>query len=110
FLIFGAMYFARAFLVPFLFGTILAMLLTPVCSKLEKAGINKIVAAFLSVFLMIIVVLGVGTMLSTQIASFTENIPQFEQQITQQINDIQQYIQSTFGISYQRQEKAMDSS
>ncbi|HEX6982969.1 MAG TPA: AI-2E family transporter [Balneolaceae bacterium] len=107
FLIFGGMYFASAFLIPFIFAAILAMLLTPLCRKMEGAGINKALSAFLCVMLIVFIVLGVGAMLSAQIASFTGNIPQFEQQITQKINELQQYIQNTFGISLQKQADAI---
>lgn len=110
FLVFGGMYFASAFLIPFIFATILAMLMTPVCRKMESAGVNKALSAFLCIFLLVILVLGVGTMLSAQIASFTGNIPQFEQQITQKVNELQQYIQNTFGISLQKQAEAMGQS
>ncbi|HET6528816.1 MAG TPA: AI-2E family transporter, partial [Balneolaceae bacterium] len=101
------MYFARSFLIPFLFGVILAMLMTPVCRKMEKFGINKALPAFLCVLLIVVTVLGVVALLSAQIANFTENIPQFEKQITQMINEAYQYIQNTFGISPQKQKEAM---
>lgn len=107
FLIFGGMHFASSFLIPFVFGAILAMLMTPLSRKMEKAGINKALSALLCILLLVLIVVGIGVMLSAQMASVAENIPQLEQQITQKINEVQQTIQKTFGISPQKQKEAM---
>lgn len=101
------MYFARAFFIPFIFGAILAMLLAPLCTKMEDKGINNALASFLCIFLLVMIFLIIVTLLSTQIASFTKNIPHIEQQVQQKINDLQQFVQQTMGISPEKQAEAL---
>lgn len=107
FLVFGGMYFASAFLIPLAFAGILAMLMTPLCARLEARGINKALASFLCILILLLVVGGIGVLLSTQITNFAEDLPQIEQQINDQLRSIQLYVQETFGISPEEQEKAV---
>lgn len=107
FLVFGGLYFASAFLIPLVFAGILAMLMTPLCVKLEDKGLNKALASFLCILLLLLVLSGIGFMLSTQIINFAEDLPKIEQQINKQITTVQMYVQDTFGISPEEQEQAV---
>jgi predicted PurR-regulated permease PerM len=108
FLVFGGLYLASAFLIPMAFAGILAMVMTPLCVKLEAKGINKALASFLCILVLLLVVGGIGLLLSTQIANFTEDLPQIEQQINEQRRSIQSYVQETFGISPEEQKQAIE--
>lgn len=107
FLVFGGLYFASSFLIPLVFAGILAMLMSPLSAKLEARGLNKALAAFLCILLLVLFFVGIGFLLSTQVASFTEDIPQIEKRINEQVWSVQMYVQETFGISPQEQEQAV---
>lgn len=105
FLIFGGLYLGRTFFIPLTYAAVLAMLMTPLCEKLEAEGVHKVLATFLCVLLLIVFILGLGTILSTQFSSFSENIPQIEQRISQTLREAQMYISETFGISPEEQDE-----
>lgn len=107
FLVFGGMYFASAFLIPLVFAGILAMLMSPLSAKFEERGLNKALSAFICILILLMFFGGIGVLLSTQVTNFTEDLPQIEQQINQQLRSIQSYVQETFGISPEEQEKAV---
>lgn len=107
FLVIGGLYFARTFLIPLAFAAIFAMLLTPLSSKLENAGANRALAAFTCVLLLLAFITGLGVLLSSQIASFTQDLPQIEQRVTEQLNQAQQFIQKNLGISPSEQKQAV---
>lgn len=110
FLIFGGLYLASSFLIPLVFAGILAMLMSPLSAKLEDFGLNKALAAFLCILLLLLFFAGLGVLLSTQVANFTEDLPQIEREINQQLYLVQGYVQETFGISPEEQEKAFKES
>lgn len=107
FLIFGGLYLASAFLIPLAFAGILAMLMSPLCKKLEARGFNKAIASFTCILLLLLVFTGIGTLLSTQIVSFTEDLPQIEKHINEQVTSAQHFVQETFGVSPEEQEQAV---
>lgn len=107
FLIFGGLWLAADFLIPLIFAGILAMLMAPLSTKLESLGLNKALAAFVCILLLLVVIGGIGVLVSTQVANFTEDLPKVEQQINQQLRSLQAYVQETFGISPSKQEEAV---
>lgn len=107
FLIIGGLYFAAAFLIPLVFAGIFAMLMTPLCAKLEARGVPKALASFFCILLLILFFAGIGGVLSTQIANFTGDLPQVEREINRQLNYVQDYVQEKFGITHQQQKEAV---
>lgn len=108
FLIFGGLYLASDFLIPLVLAGILAMLMSPLCIKLEGMGFHKALASFLCILLLILVFAGIGTLLSTQVASFAEDLPQIEKQVNKQLRSVQRFFQETFGISPEEQKKVVE--
>lgn len=68
FLLLGAFYIAKPFLVPIAFGFMLAMLLTPLCKWLEARHMNRALASVIGVLLLVGLVAGAVTLVSWQIA------------------------------------------
>lgn len=108
FLIFGGLYFGSAFFIPLTYAAVLAMLMTPLCEKLETSGINRALASIICILLLIVFLTGLGAILSTQISNFSDNIPLIEQRINQTIYEAQLYISETFGISPERQDEMVE--
>lgn len=107
FLVLGGLYIASAFLIPLAYAAILAMLLIPLCQRLEDEGVNRGLATVIGIVLLLVLFLGLGTVLSNQIANFVQDLPEIEKQFRQQLYDFQRFIQNTFGISPQEQEQAV---
>lgn len=103
FLIFGAMYLAKPFLVPLAFGGLLSMLLLPLNEKMERKGMNRAVAILISILLMVALIAGLLTLLGWQISNITDDIAKSEQKIMQMINNARQFISQKFDISPEKQ-------
>jgi len=110
FLIFGGLYLASSFLIPMTFAGILAMLMTPLCAKLESRRIPKAIASFICILLLLLFVGGIGFALSTQIASFGEDLPQIEKNLNEQLTSIQGFVQNIFGLSPEQQKEMVQGS
>lgn len=107
FLIFGGMYFGRDFFIPLTFAAILAMLLTPLCIKFEKLGLGRILATTLCILILLTFFVGLGALISTQIAGFSDDFPQMQQQLTKKVTDVQQFIAEKLGISPEEQKEVL---
>lgn len=99
FLVIGGLYVAQAFFIPLTFAAILAMLLIPLCRKLEGKGVNRGFATLICVLLLVLFFAVLTTMLSAQIASFVDDLPEARDQVNSLIENVQQFGQDTFGIS-----------
>lgn len=107
FLIIGGLYLASSFLIPLTFAGILAMLMSPLCTRLEATGLHKALSSFLCILLLLLFFAAIGAVLSAEIASFTKDLPKIEEQINKQINGVQTFVQSTLGISLEQQKEAV---
>ncbi len=107
FLLCCGLYFAKSFLVPIVFGSLLAMLLVPLSAWMERKGVNKALAAILCVLLLIAVVSGLIALLSWQVAGIAKDADQISEQLNKLPGKIQEYIHSTFGVSTEAQQKMM---
>lgn len=107
FLVFGGLYLASSFLIPFVFAGILAMLFSPLCARFEAMGINKALSSFICILLLVLIFACIGAVVSTQVASFINDLPQIEKEINQQLRSVQFYVQETFGVSPEQQEEAV---
>ena len=96
-------YYGRPFLIPFAFGSLLAMLLLPVCHWLERHGVNRTLAVFLSIFLILVFVAGMFAIISAQIVSFTNDLPQMQNRMQQTLDSVQQWVHNQFGMAPQKQ-------
>lgn len=106
-LIFSGLYFARAFLIPLTFAGILAMLMAPLAQKLEISGVPKPLASLVCILILVSILAGIGVIISTQVASFAEDLPQIENQLNEHLVSLQTFVQETLGISPQEQKEAV---
>ncbi len=109
YLTFAGVYFARSFLVPITLGSMLAMLLTPLCNLLERRGVGKAVSALLSVLLFVILLSAIITLLSWQVAGVVDDANQVSNQINKVPGMLQDYIDRTLGISVGTQQQIISS-
>jgi predicted PurR-regulated permease PerM len=104
FLLVCGVYFAKPFLVPVLFGGLLAMVLLPVSEKLERK-IPKLLAIILSVLLFIAVAAGIISLLSWQMTDLAKDATSIEQKLNASFAKFMEQAQNTLGISSQQQQE-----
>ncbi len=105
FLVVAGLYFAKPFLIPVCFGALLAMLFLPFSRWLERKKIPKGLAIMLCllVFLSVITIVIVG--ISWQVTDLTQEVSDIENRVRQLVDEVEQFINSNFGIPVKQQEK-----
>src|SRR5690606_14836098 len=99
------LYFGKPFLVPIVFGALLAMLMAPMCRRFERWGLNRALATLGCILILIVVIGGIGFVVSTQFSTFMDNISQIEARASELLAQAQAYIQKQIGVSPEAQEK-----
>ncbi|MBU2558593.1 MAG: AI-2E family transporter [Bacteroidetes bacterium] len=92
FALFAVLVFAKPILIPLSIALLISFILFPLAKKFEKWNINKIFAAFLSIFSIIILIAGVGYFFSTQLINMSKEFVNFKHQIISAFADITVYI------------------
>ncbi|MGZ5243687.1 MAG: AI-2E family transporter [Bacteroidia bacterium] len=92
------MYVARPILVPLSFGILFAMLLYPLCRLLENNGFPRILAIAVTLIIVVLTISGLVTLLSTQIYSFVEDLPDIAERVDAIVDDIEWYLFKNFNI------------
>lgn len=93
----------KQLLVPLAFSIFLAYLLYPLASRLENIGIPRILTNFVVIFLSIGVVVGVLFAIVKLFEGVTNDLPQLSKQFGQNIDMLQNNIDSIFGLSVDQQ-------
>lgn len=92
----------RDVMVPLAFAALIAILLNPLCVRLERK-MNKIVAIIISMLIAILALAGLAYFLSSQIAHFFDNVDAMKQKFSELLVIIQKWLEQTFGIAAQKQ-------
>lgn len=90
-------------LIPLAFSVLIAILLNPLCNRLLRARVPKVLSILLTLLAAFFLLGGLLYFLSTQIIQFGEMLPQLKGKLAQLLTDLQQYVEHTFGVSIQRQ-------
>lgn len=103
FLFLAGIIYAKTFLIPVVFATLLAMLLLPLCRRFERWGINRIIAIIFCLLIVLLVITGIIFIFYTQIASFANDINLVEQKLTEKLSRVQDFIESKTQVSAKQQ-------
>lgn len=90
-------------IIPLAFAMLVAIMLLPLASQLEKWRFSRGAAAFTVVLLFVILLVGVLMLLATQMGAFVADFPQLQQQLIHQVNELQAWINVKFNINSTRQ-------
>ena len=71
-------YYGKVFLIPLFFSTLLAMLLMPVCEKMENWGMNWIWSSLTGVLIIILFVAVIFGVIAAQGVSLSQDMPQMQ--------------------------------
>jgi len=92
-------------LVPVSFAAMFAILLNPLCNWLLKIKVPRPLAILISVLVSFIVLGGISYFLSSQMASFSSDMPLFKKKFTELFAKLQHEIDGSMGIDIQKQNK-----
>lgn len=96
------------FLIPIAFAAILAMLLLPLCRRLEDKGLNRGLSGIICLLVFLLSVSGIIALLVWQISDLAKDLSQMEQKITAAIEQLKGFINSKLGIPAAEQEKIIE--
>jgi predicted PurR-regulated permease PerM len=92
-------------LVPLAFAAFLAVLLNPLCNRLQRYGIPKVFSIIIAMLVMILSVATVFYFLSTQIIQFGDSLPALKQKLGDITVDLKHWVSSTFGVAVKKQDQ-----
>ncbi|RYY70008.1 MAG: AI-2E family transporter, partial [Chitinophagaceae bacterium] len=87
---------------------LLGILLNPLVNKMICWKVPKILAIILAILLAVVVAAGIIIFISTQLASFSELAPQFQERGTAMLNGITAWVSDTFNIAKEVQLKKLN--
>lgn len=96
--LFAILILARPILIPLAFALFMSFILFPLAKKFESWGMGKILAAFLSI-LMVIIIIAAGIFLfSTQLIELSKELSNFQDRIIRAFADVTVYINKNVNI------------
>ena len=98
----GMLFFAQKIIVPVIYATIFAIVLTPLVNFFTKRKMNRIVAIALTIILVMALTVCLFAMLSTQIMQFSDSFPKLTEKFDQMTNQSVGWASNRFNISPQK--------
>ncbi len=102
-------YAAQNILIPFAFAILLAIVLLPIVQYLERKKFSKVISIAIAIILALSIIAGIIYFLSSQIASFMQDIPSIKEHITDHFIKLQNWVKEKFNISFQEQNEYLNS-
>jgi predicted PurR-regulated permease PerM len=97
------LYLGKVLFVPLLFGLLFAMLLFPLCKKMEKKGIPRSIAIAVLLFFILILFAILIWLLVIEVSSFIADLPMVNEKLLNLFPVFNKWIESSFGISADEQ-------
>ena len=97
----------REIMVPLAFSLLLAILLNPLVTRLERWKVPRVLAISISLFLAAIVILGIGYFLVSQLANFTDELPTLKTKTTELFTTLQKWLSREFGVNLKKQQQML---
>lgn len=93
----------RSVLVPLAFSLLLAIILFPLCRRLERWGLGRIWAIIICLIVATALVSGLITFISMQIVSFAKDLPQLVGRANELLEIVQVWVEKTFNVKQSNQ-------
>jgi predicted PurR-regulated permease PerM len=103
FLFIAILYFARTFLIPVVFAALLAMLLLPLCRKLESWHLGRVTSIVGCLLVVLIILSGFVLLFYTQILSFTQDMDLVEEKLMGKMLLVQEFVEKKTGVPVEDQ-------
>lgn len=106
FLLILGLYYGAFFLIPFTFGIFFTTLVLPICNLIEtKLKSGRIIAAFISTFILFLVVSGLFFLLFSQLNLFINDLIERKDDVFGFIDNVQQQIVDSTGFTLKQQKE-----
>lgn len=92
------LFYGKPILIPLFFAIMLAMLMAPVCRKLDKKGLPRALSCLVCVLILFLVFLSMLAIVGAQVSSFAGDISLLEQKTSGMLASFQKYVEQRFGI------------
>jgi predicted PurR-regulated permease PerM len=106
-LVTAILYFGKTFLIPLTLASLLAMLMAPVCRKLDKIGFPRPLSAACCILILVSVLAGIVLLVRAQIVTFTKDISLVEKKAHEVAETAKDFIEKQFGVSEEKQTAAI---
>ena len=93
----------KTILVPLAFALLIAVLLNPITTFLEKRKVHKIISISIALILGFIIISSFTYFISMELSNFTDQLPAFKEKINTFFQKSQHIIRQQFGISLKQQ-------
>jgi predicted PurR-regulated permease PerM len=97
----------REIMVPLAFSLLLAVLLNPMVNRLERWKLPKVLAISIALVLAVIVIVGLGYFLVSQITNFTDEMPALKTKSTELFNMFQKWLSHELGVNLKKQQQLL---
>lgn len=101
-------YLGSDLVIPFALAMLIAILLMPVCNFLQRKGLSRVLSILLALLIAAIFIGGIIYFLSSQIASFFNDIDQIKKGINVHLHTLQVWAKQNFGLSFREQENMVN--
>ncbi len=91
-LLFVVLIFAKSILIPLAFALFLSFILFPLAKRFERWGMNDLIAAFLSIFIVFLVLSGGIYIFSAQLIGLSKELTDFQEKVLDVIANVTVYI------------------
>jgi predicted PurR-regulated permease PerM len=108
FAVIAALIIVKTLLVPLFWAILLAYLLYPLASRLEKSHVPRILTNFMVIIGAIVVIAAFGYVISLLIGHFTNSLPNLKENFVQNISQLRGAIKNLFGISSKQLEQIIN--
>lgn len=97
-------------LIPLCFAALLAILLNPLCNWLVKVKVPRVVAIVICLIIAIVGFGGLGYFVTSQLASFSDDMPVMKTKFTAMFKNLQHFVDSSLGIDIKKQDEFLTKS
>ncbi len=84
----GALYLGRDILIPLALSILLSFMLAPIVIRLRRWGLGRIPSVIAVVVLLFVALLGLGSIVASQVVHLAENLPRYEWNLRAKIRDL----------------------
>lgn len=98
----------QTIVVPVLFALLLALLLNPLVNRLRRWHFPRVLAITVAVLLAMCALAGLGYFIVTQMAHFSETLPQMKENLNELGKDVQRWVQDTFNMKRREVNEAVE--
>jgi predicted PurR-regulated permease PerM len=99
------LYFGKTLFIPLFFGLLIAIVMYPVCKRLEKHGWNKTLSIAAALLIVTILLAGLVLLLVWQISLFSKDAPAIISKLETVFQQFIQWLSNTTGIAIDQQGK-----